>query len=837
VPVDTNSQELQLLFRQYEKGNVVLFCGAGSSVGATNSNGKDPPMSGELSEILARECGWSYSGEELAVVYEQAMKHLGTAGLNSVLSVHYQNVRPAPWHRAISNLLWFRIYTTNIDDVLENSYAAGGAQKFLPITCPHSYEEPDIWYERVQCVHLHGSVLDFSKGFTFTFDDFARLTASPNPWYQAMVDDMQSKSFVYMGTRLNEPPFYHYLEMRSQRARGTREYRARAFLVAPTVPHIRRRQLEDKGIFVVEASAEEFLNAVLPILRSRVHGRMALLENRYPHQIAAIRSGVFNTQSELFRQFELVTAAEAPRGATAPRTLFYAGAEPTWDDIRNNNDAEREVATDFLAALRSSTSGVASFVLVGHAGSGKSTLLRRLAFEVAREGRTVYFSKSPSRIEKGPLVDMVVGLDGKHAYIFIDDAMIHLEAVEEVARELPGAANVTFVLADRPHVVYPRLRRLTALRPKLLDMPYLTRPDCEKIIEKLEETGLLGELRGKPRHEQLRAFLVRSKKQLLVAMKEATLGRGFDVILANEYQSLSGEDARLAYTVTCLAYMHGAPVRRRHLLACVQGTDIQKAALVEEDLRDVVIRWNDNPELLCPRHRVIANQVATGTAPPHARYAAITNYLAQISPDLTAQNISRRTPEYIGYRGIINFDNMLDLFGEDYETINSVYDDLKGFYSQDFLFWLQFGRAQVYFDKFDLGENYLKQSLSIREQGNFQAYHYMGVLLLKRARFQEAPSLAAADAREGEEILRHQITERGDVDPYPYAALIVHKLRYITDWQPTGAARQIEDLYHMAQVALRKHPFDDAVKDAHDQALRAYLTLAVPAEANEPGAA
>jgi hypothetical protein len=89
MPIDTNSQELQLLFRQYEKGNLVLFCGAGFSVGARNSIGKDPPMSRELCEILAEECGWSYGGEELAIVYEQATKHLGTGGLNSVLATHY----------------------------------------------------------------------------------------------------------------------------------------------------------------------------------------------------------------------------------------------------------------------------------------------------------------------------------------------------------------------------------------------------------------------------------------------------------------------------------------------------------------------------------------------------------------------------------------------------------------------------------------------------------------------------------------------------------------------------------------------------------------------------
>src|SRR2546422_11450506 len=125
-------------------------------------------------------------------------------------------------------------------------------------------------------------------------------------------------------------------------------------------------------------------------------------------------------------------------------------------------------------------------------------------------------------------------------------------------------------------------------------MSYLEKPDCERIIEKLEQFGMLGDLQGKSLPQQLRQFLGRSRKQLLVAMKEATSGKGFDVILANEFQSLSGENARLSYTITCLAYMHGAPVRRRHLLACLQGTDVQKATLLEEDLREVVVRWDDS---------------------------------------------------------------------------------------------------------------------------------------------------------------------------------------------------------------------------------------------------
>src|SRR5207245_6748475 len=224
--------------------------------------------------------------------------------------------------------------------------------------------------------------------------------------------------------------------------------------------------------------------------------------------------------------------------------------------------------------------GVQCFVLVGHAGSGKSTLLRRMAFDLATEGKTVYFCKAPQTIEKKPILNFVNSLEQRQVYMFLDDAIIQFEAVDEIIRSLKKEANVTFVLADRPHVVYPRLRNLRAAKPTVLEMSYLEKPDCERIIEKLEQFGMLGDLQGKSLPQQLRQFLGRSRKQLLVAMKEATSGKGLDVILENEFKSLSGENARVAYTIACLSYMHGAPVHRRHLLACMTGTDLEKASVL-----------------------------------------------------------------------------------------------------------------------------------------------------------------------------------------------------------------------------------------------------------------
>lgn len=115
------------------------------------------------------------------------------------------------------------------------------------------------------------------------------------------------------------------------------------------------------------------------------------------------------------------------------------------------------------------------------------------------------------------------------------------------------------------------------------------------------------------------------------------------------------------------------------------------------------------------------------------KQTAIKEFLIQISAEVTPYNIRLRTPEYIAYRGIINFDNMLEILGVNYELISDIYDELKDYYRDDFLFWLQYGRAEVYFDNFATAENYLNQSLGIRSSNNFQAKHNLGVLFLKRS--------------------------------------------------------------------------------------------------------
>jgi hypothetical protein len=182
---DFNSPEFEFLCSRMEKGDVVLFCGAGFSFDAINLNGQKPPLGKALGGSLANLAKLPYFDEPLPLVYQAARKHLGTLSLNAWLKREYTIKSFADWYKIVGAMVWHRIYTTNIDDLLNNIFRGRTIQTLDTIVCPAPPTERDPHFKTVQCVHLHGHVNQLEKGLTFTLQEFAQQQAKPNPWYQS----------------------------------------------------------------------------------------------------------------------------------------------------------------------------------------------------------------------------------------------------------------------------------------------------------------------------------------------------------------------------------------------------------------------------------------------------------------------------------------------------------------------------------------------------------------------------------------------------------------------------------------------------------------------------
>lgn len=824
MSIDWNTPDLVFLKKQLQSGKVILFAGAGFSVDAKNSQDASPPLGASLAELLATAAGYTYSGEALPVVYEAAQKALGTHAMWDLLRKHYEITALADWYQIVRAITWNRIYTTNIDNLFQKLYGAGTGQRLRPLVNPAPVEERDTLFSELQCVHLHGSIDAPDKGMTFTLPEFGQMTATANPWYRSFVDDLYFRSVLFVGTQLEEPMFFHYLNLREPKERDAQEYRPRSYLVNRSIGAMRINNLRNRNIVGLECTGREFFESLRASIELESLTVNAVRAVAFP---TAIFRGDKPVDEAINRYFEVVRADALPYTRKPPAEMFFMGAEPDWFDIAEQRDAFRSIVQELLDGLPLSRETFQMTVLHGPAGSGKTTTLMRVAERIAAAGAQVFYAKGNERLDLAGILAFAqeqVNAD-KRIFVFIDAFGRHLTSLDSNRERLKQSKNLTVVLADRSNKYAQVSHALVDLNPVDVRMPDLSEADAKAVIEKLARFGFLGELRNKPPEQQIAAFMERANKQMLVALREATSGLGFDVILRNEFGELA-RPAQLAYTICCMAVAHGAPgVYIRHLMPCLGRTEFRQGVIIKDLLRGILVPTNSSETLVKPRHRLIATWVANEIAPVGLKVEAVEKFLSQIAADIVPNEIKRRSPAYVAYRGMINSEAMKETFSNDSEVILDLYNQLKGHYDKDFLFWLQYGMAQINAGRLDLAENYLNQSLAIQPHSH-QTKHHLGCLYLMQAARADNSAAAAERANNGISLLTEQIYSKGDVDSYPYHAYLVHVCRWYQRAGTIITQRQWERLRDLGREAERKYPRDDMIRAAVKEVERQYMMRA-----------
>ncbi len=183
--------------------------------------------------------------------------------------------------------------------------------------------------------------------------------------YSSLRRDLLSHCCIFIGTQMDEPPFWQYITLRGDRPPG-RELRPRSFLVTPSLSLARRTMLERFNIEHVPMSAEEFCERYV----------RDVAEHRPARSVAASKDNS-----------PFVTLDVLPTESVESRADFLLGREPTWSDVREGFAIERAFEQAVLEAAEDGS--VRTTVLTGTVGSGKSTTLRRLALTLLARGHRV----------------------------------------------------------------------------------------------------------------------------------------------------------------------------------------------------------------------------------------------------------------------------------------------------------------------------------------------------------------------------------------------------------------------------------------------------------------
>lgn len=479
------ASEIHVSFRtSLFAGHYNLLLGSGVSLDSTdtarNKLKSASALTAELCALKKVSAATPLSRVALLLSPEDIQEHL---------TKPYSSCRPGETVKRVTAFVWRSIYTFNIDDALEAAYETSTRrrQRAESVNYDTNYRTPSN-RSKVGIIHLHGFTREAEKGYVFSASEYARVTKGLNPWMHVLSELLATEPFIISGTSLNEPDLEYYLAARTDSSLRTN--RGPSILVEPYPDAITESLCQRHGLVLVRATLAEFLHWTTETLGHSPHvsqltvpSMEGLLDRAYGP----------DAQIEFFSSFELVRPATPnPVAETSP---FFYGKAPRWSDLESSIDLpnadERRVGATVRNFLENRDSKVRFFTVLAESGSGKTTVLRRVAYDLAKEGRIVLsltgkLALDPDNTRKG------LAALTRPALLVIDNVADHASSVLTALHGLNVRHPLAILCADRDYRRDHIFRVLGDFPSEEFSLSAWTALQYEDFIERFRRAGLVG---------------------------------------------------------------------------------------------------------------------------------------------------------------------------------------------------------------------------------------------------------------------------------------------------------------------------------------------------------
>lgn len=253
------------LANQLRRGEIVLFTGAGFSLAAQTRGGSHLPT---VADLKAELSNIAFPGDpldessRLGDLFEVAVATAQTSTKKLLEARLRVDTTTLPESYAVwFSMPWARIYTVNVDDLDEAVARTFTLPRELDVISALR-DEPLGFADRLMSVHLNGMLDDFPD-FTFSQAQYGERAGRPDFWYQSLLRDLRARAVLFIGTELDEPSLWQYIELRGDRGTG-KELRPGSYLVTPSISAARRAILDRHfNVDWIEMDEQQFVSEVL----------------------------------------------------------------------------------------------------------------------------------------------------------------------------------------------------------------------------------------------------------------------------------------------------------------------------------------------------------------------------------------------------------------------------------------------------------------------------------------------------------------------------------------------------------------------------------------------
>lgn len=757
------------LLQQIRDGKVVLFLGAGASIGALSKNHSDskkiPDSKGLIELVSDKFLGGAEKDRSLSIVADYAIDESDLITVQGYIREVLLDFKPAEFHKKVADFKWAAVVTTNYDLILEDAYyeAKNPLQILRPILKSTDRIE-EITREPNSLIYLklHGCISKYddpSVPFILTIDQYETHQKNRVRLFERFRSYASDFAVIFVGYRLEDPDLRRiFIEITDQEI-----IRPRSYVVTPSPNPRDVRLWQQKKIDTLSGTFEEFINSLEEKIPSALR-KLVTKEKLHPIESKFVVHQHLSPSTLSFLSNEALYITKDIVINQVDINSFYKGYSTDWSSIDSKLDAARLLTDQLLSdyIIRDEADDLNStelYIIKGYAGSGKSVLLKRLAWDSAFEfDRICLFLKTDGHLKFESLQELCE-LSNERIFVFIDRPSIRSSEIENVVNlGRKRKLKLTLICAERTNEWNIECTKLATLVDETYELKGLAEKEINNLIDKLKENSSLGALNGLSREDQVRTFAEYANRQLLVALYEVTSGKPFEEIILSEYENIHPHEAQRMYLIICSLNRLQVPVRAGLIKRLTNISFVDFREKFFGPLESIVFTEEYKPALdmaYRTRHPWIAETVFEKALPDQSeRYDLYIELLGVL--DIGYQ------PDRIAYREVIRAKNLMKDFS-DYLRISSIYKLAKERFSDDAYLLQQEGIFEMKRDNANLDVAYslFTQAKHIAPYDK-SILHSISELELQRASRSTTALEREKHLRAAKNIAQTLISENGD---------------------------------------------------------------------------
>jgi len=298
--------------------------------------------------------------------YIQSSSESNKIKLNQYLVNTFKGTSPDPnnpFHASIVNYPWNKIYTLNIDDLVENIYS----NENVELAVQNEKIQKSFSIVQTELYKLHGCVNHPELGFIFSAEEYADSIINADFKLQKFCNDFYENDVVFVGTEFNEDDISILLKRYFNA--GYRQLSCKYFFISPKIGLKLKNDIKNnKQYYHIPWTTEKFLYEC-NLLCNNMEEKNCLL-----------------TTLEQFKFWDISKFGSTPKYY---QSKLYYGYAPIWSDILGNWDFINDnIMKKVQGFLEKNESGLIS--LHGKSYVGKSVIAKRILVNLHHEGFLAY---------------------------------------------------------------------------------------------------------------------------------------------------------------------------------------------------------------------------------------------------------------------------------------------------------------------------------------------------------------------------------------------------------------------------------------------------------------